>query len=92
MKRPPVRQLGAAISSAQLQDVVITRRRGRKLENAILDAAWDVLTVHGYHGFTYEVVALAYQAGGTIPPLATAQRSPSCCRDSILAPLPNRAP
>lgn len=27
------------------------------LEDAILDAAWDVLVEHGYHGFTYEAVA-----------------------------------
>ncbi|OLF04829.1 TetR family transcriptional regulator [Actinophytocola xinjiangensis] len=34
-----------------------TRRRGPALENAILDAAWDVLVEHGYHGLTYEAVA-----------------------------------
>ncbi|MFI7104318.1 TetR/AcrR family transcriptional regulator [Streptomyces sp. NPDC050161] len=34
-----------------------TRRRGPELENAILGAAWDVLTEHGYPGFTYEAVA-----------------------------------
>lgn len=34
-----------------------TRRRGTALEHAILDAAWEVLVEHGYHGFTYEAVA-----------------------------------
>lgn len=34
-----------------------SRRRGTALEDAILDAAWDVLAEHGYHGFTYEAVA-----------------------------------
>ncbi|MDJ1131265.1 TetR/AcrR family transcriptional regulator [Streptomyces iconiensis] len=34
-----------------------TRRRGPALENAILDAAWNVLVEHGYPGFTYEAIA-----------------------------------
>lgn len=33
------------------------RRRGAKLEDALLDAAWRVLAQHGYSGFTYEAVA-----------------------------------
>ncbi|MCF6468319.1 TetR/AcrR family transcriptional regulator [Nonomuraea sp. MG754425] len=34
-----------------------SRRRGSALEDALLDAAWDVLVEHGYHGFTYEAIA-----------------------------------
>jgi AcrR family transcriptional regulator len=34
-----------------------TRRRGQELEDAVLDAAWDVLVEQGYHAFTYEAVA-----------------------------------
>jgi AcrR family transcriptional regulator len=34
-----------------------SRRRGATLEDALLDAAWDVLAEHGYPGFTYEAVA-----------------------------------
>lgn len=34
-----------------------TRRRGTELEDAILDAAWDLLTESGYQGFTIEAVA-----------------------------------
>lgn len=33
------------------------RRRGAALEEAILDAAWEVLAEQGYPGFTYEAVA-----------------------------------
>ncbi|MFG6201827.1 TetR/AcrR family transcriptional regulator [Nonomuraea sp. JJY05] len=44
-----------------------SRRRGPKLEEAILDAAWDVLVEHGYHGFTYE--AIAARAGTSRPVL-----------------------
>jgi AcrR family transcriptional regulator len=43
------------------------RRRGVALEDAILDAAWDVLVEHGYHGFTYEAVAA--RAGTSRPVL-----------------------
>ncbi|MEU7487068.1 TetR/AcrR family transcriptional regulator [Streptomyces sp. NPDC042319] len=43
------------------------RRRGAELENAILDAAWDVLVEHGYSGFTYE--AIAARAGTSRPVL-----------------------
>jgi AcrR family transcriptional regulator len=35
----------------------ITRRRGKKLEDAILDAAWDELVAGGYGQFTIERVA-----------------------------------
>lgn len=35
----------------------MSRRRGTALEDAILDAAWDVLADRGYPGFTYEAVA-----------------------------------
>jgi AcrR family transcriptional regulator len=44
-----------------------SRRRGLALEGAILDAAWDVLVEHGYHGFTYEAVAA--RAGTSRPVL-----------------------
>jgi AcrR family transcriptional regulator len=44
-----------------------SRRRGSALEDAILDAAWDVLVEHGYHGFTYEAVAA--RAGTSRPVL-----------------------
>ncbi|MGW7517916.1 TetR/AcrR family transcriptional regulator [Streptomyces sp. NPDC054796] len=44
-----------------------SRRRGLALENAILDAAWDVLAEHGYPGFTYESVAA--RAGTSRPVL-----------------------
>ncbi|MFF5076828.1 TetR/AcrR family transcriptional regulator [Actinoplanes sp. NPDC000266] len=44
-----------------------TRRRGAELEDAILDAAWDVLAEHGYSGFTYEAVAA--RAGTSRPVL-----------------------
>jgi AcrR family transcriptional regulator len=44
-----------------------SRRRGPELEDAILDAAWDVLVEHGYHGFTYEAVAA--RAGTSRPVL-----------------------
>lgn len=33
------------------------RRRGRELENAILDAAWNELLERGYDGITFEAVA-----------------------------------
>ncbi|MEV4575850.1 TetR/AcrR family transcriptional regulator [Nonomuraea jabiensis] len=44
-----------------------SRRRGPKLEDAILDAAWEVLVEHGYHGFTFEAVAA--RAGTSRPVL-----------------------
>lgn len=44
-----------------------TRRRGARLENAILDAAWETLVEHGYPGFTYEAVAA--RAGTSRPVL-----------------------
>jgi AcrR family transcriptional regulator len=44
-----------------------SRRRGAELEDAILDAAWDVLTEVGYRGFTYE--AIAARAGTSRPVL-----------------------
>ncbi|UXO70904.1 TetR/AcrR family transcriptional regulator [Pantoea dispersa] len=36
---------------------IATRRRGAQLEDAILNAAWDLLLEQGYNGFTYEAVA-----------------------------------
>lgn len=44
-----------------------TRRRGARLEAAILDAAWSVLTEGGYTGFTYDAVAA--RAGTSKPVL-----------------------
>ncbi|MCO8302708.1 MULTISPECIES: TetR/AcrR family transcriptional regulator [Streptomyces] len=44
-----------------------TRRRGAALENAITDAAWEVLVELGYNGFTYE--AIAARAGTSKPVL-----------------------
>ncbi|MFD0312840.1 TetR/AcrR family transcriptional regulator [Streptomyces flavalbus] len=44
-----------------------TRRRGATLENAITDAAWEVLVELGYSGFTYE--AIAARAGTSKPVL-----------------------
>lgn len=44
-----------------------TRRRGVALENALIDAAWEVLVEQGYHGFTYEAVAA--RAGTSKPVL-----------------------
>ncbi|MFI6740876.1 TetR/AcrR family transcriptional regulator [Nonomuraea sp. NPDC050451] len=49
------------------RDSGASRRRGPKLEDAILDAAWEVLIEHGYHGFTYE--AIAARAGTSRPVL-----------------------
>jgi AcrR family transcriptional regulator len=43
------------------------RRRGAVLEDAILQAAWEVLADHGYPGFTYEAVAA--RAGTSRPVL-----------------------
>ncbi|WP_433064150.1 TetR/AcrR family transcriptional regulator [Dactylosporangium sp. CS-033363] len=43
-----------------------TRRRGTELEDAILEAGWDVLVERGYHGFTYEAVA---ERAGTSRPV-----------------------
>jgi AcrR family transcriptional regulator len=34
-----------------------TRRRGAVLEEALLEAAWEVLVDSGYSGFTYEAIA-----------------------------------
>ena len=39
------------------QDGRASRRRGAALEDALLTAAWDVLTTAGYGGFTMEAVA-----------------------------------
>ncbi|WP_426503230.1 TetR/AcrR family transcriptional regulator [Dactylosporangium sp. McL0621] len=44
-----------------------SRRRGAELEDAILAAGWEVLTEHGYGGFTYEAVAA--RAGTSRPVL-----------------------
>ncbi|AXH34749.1 TetR/AcrR family transcriptional regulator [Humibacter sp. BT305] len=48
-------------------DGTATRRRGKVLESAILQAAWDVLGESGYSGFTFE--AIAARAGTSRPVL-----------------------
>ncbi|WP_378148515.1 TetR/AcrR family transcriptional regulator [Cnuibacter sp. UC19_7] len=48
-------------------DGIATRRRGKALESAILQAAWDVLAEDGYSGFTFE--AIAARAGTSRPVL-----------------------
>ncbi|WP_045746103.1 TetR/AcrR family transcriptional regulator [Actinoplanes rectilineatus] len=45
-----------------------SRRRGAALEDAILEAAWDVLIDNGYPGFTYDAVAA--RAGTSRPVLS----------------------
>ena len=42
------------------------RRRGAALEKALLDAAWEELTTHGYAGFTMDAVV---RRAGTSPPV-----------------------
>ncbi|MFD6422600.1 TetR/AcrR family transcriptional regulator [Streptomyces sp. NPDC060198] len=42
------------------------RRRGPALEKALLDAAWEELTAHGYARFTMDAVV---QRAGTSPPV-----------------------
>ncbi|WP_218004683.1 TetR/AcrR family transcriptional regulator [Microtetraspora niveoalba] len=58
---------GATGDGGTPRDGGASRRRGTELEGAILDAAWDVLVEHGYHGFTYEAVAA--RAGTSRPVL-----------------------
>lgn len=57
----------AAGEGGTTRDGGASRRRGSELEDAILDAAWEVLVEHGYHGFTYEAVAA--RAGTSRPVL-----------------------
>jgi AcrR family transcriptional regulator len=45
---------------------VTTRRRGRELEDALLDAAWDLLVSGGYGSFTFDAVA---ERAGTSKPV-----------------------
>ena len=42
------------------------RRHGKELEDALLDAAWDELSEHGYATFTFEAVA---ERAGTSRPV-----------------------
>ncbi|MFI8850164.1 TetR/AcrR family transcriptional regulator [Streptomyces sp. 891-h] len=53
--------------SEQSAESTPTRRRGAALENAITDAAWEVLVEQGYNGFTFEAVAT--RAGTSKPVL-----------------------
>ncbi|MBT2228984.1 TetR/AcrR family transcriptional regulator [Nonomuraea sp. NEAU-A123] len=61
------RKHGRTRDGGTTRDGGASRRRGPELEDAILDAAWDVLVEHGYHGFTYEAVAA--RAGTSRPVL-----------------------
>ncbi|MCZ9330313.1 TetR/AcrR family transcriptional regulator [Nocardia farcinica] len=65
----------------------VTRRRGARLEAAILEAAWSVLTEGGYTGFTYDAVAA--RAGTSKPVLY--RRWPQR-EDLLLATLAERWP
>nr|WP_231849989.1 TetR/AcrR family transcriptional regulator [Saccharopolyspora erythraea] len=47
---------GVAVSEGRTKSTP-ARRRGAVLENAIIDAAWEVLVERGYNGFTFEAVA-----------------------------------
>jgi AcrR family transcriptional regulator len=58
---------GSAGGEARIAGAGTTRRRGPALEDAILDAAWEVLIESGYRGFTYEAVAA--RAGTSRPVL-----------------------
>ena len=40
-----------------MKDQTVERRRGKVLEDAVLDAAWSELTGGGYASFTKEAVA-----------------------------------
>jgi AcrR family transcriptional regulator len=42
-----------------------TRRRGTKLEDAILDAGWEQLLAEGYDGFAFEAIAERAKTGKT---------------------------
>ena len=55
------------VVSEQRTDSTPTRRRGAALENAITDAAWELLVEQGYNGFTFE--AIAARAGTSKPVL-----------------------
>ncbi|MEV0829014.1 TetR/AcrR family transcriptional regulator [Nonomuraea rubra] len=67
MSREHERNAGEPEAPAATHDSAASRRRGAKLEDALLDAAWDVLLEHGYHGFTFEAVAT--RAGTSRPVL-----------------------
>ena len=43
-----------------------TRRRGAALEEAILDAGWDLLAADGYAGFTFEALAERAKTGKAV--------------------------
>ncbi|MGV0820311.1 TetR/AcrR family transcriptional regulator [Martelella sp. AMO21009] len=58
---------GVVPDEAEEAPTAISRRRGPKLEEAILEAAWDILIEHGYNGMTYEAVAA--RAGTSRPVL-----------------------
>lgn len=63
----------------------VHRRRGAALDEAILDAAWDVMVERGGHGLTFEAVAAA--AGTSRPVLA---RRWSTRQDLVRAALRHR--
>jgi AcrR family transcriptional regulator len=64
---PRVAAGGGRAAAARNRTPGASRRRGSRLEDALLDAAWDVLVEHGYPGFTYE--AIAARAGTSRPVL-----------------------
>jgi AcrR family transcriptional regulator len=43
-----------------------TRRRGTKLEEAILDAGWELLLAEGYDGFAFEAIAERARTGKAV--------------------------
>lgn len=63
--RRPARERFAA--AAEGEAVAATRRRGAQLEEALLDAAWELLQEVGYQGFTFDAVAA--RAGTSRPVL-----------------------
>ena len=76
------------------QHSVATRRRGAKLESALLQAAWEELTAVGYAAFTMEGVAARARTGRAVlyrrwpsrPELALAALRRHAALDSIAAP------
>lgn len=70
------------------------RRRGRELEEALLDAAWAELVEHGYSGFTIESVAeraatsraVLYRRWPTKPELVRAAVGHANFKDRVAVP------
>lgn len=72
----------------------VQRRRGRALENALLDAAWAELAEHGYDDFTIDAVALRagtsravlYRRWPSKPELVLAALTHEVGKDAVAAP------